>query len=55
VSQPTKEIIVANNTFTVDGDYNSFLVDNLTATEAQLKGNKLVGNAKALHGDGDVE
>ena len=55
INQPTKEITVTNNTFTVDGDYNSFLVDNRTATEAELKGNKLLGNAKALHGDGDVE
>ena len=55
VNQRTKEITVQNNTFQVDGDYNSFLVDNMTATEAELKGNKLLGNAKALHGDGDVE
>jgi hypothetical protein len=55
VSQPTQEITVQNNVFQVDGDYESFLVDNLTATEAALKGNKLAGGAKALHGDGDVE
>jgi hypothetical protein len=55
VGQRTKELIFENNTFTVDGDYSSFLVNNFTATEAELKGNKLVGNAKALHGDGDVE
>jgi hypothetical protein len=55
VTQRTQEITVENNTFQVDGDYNSFLVDNMTATEAKLKGNKLLGNAKALHGDGDVE
>ncbi len=55
VTQRTGEITVANNTFTVDGDYNSFLVNNMTATEAMLKGNKLLGNAKALHGDGTVE
>jgi hypothetical protein len=55
VNQRTKEITVENNTFQVDGDYSSFLVENMTATEAHLKGNKLLGNAKALHGDGDVE
>jgi hypothetical protein len=55
VNQRTKEITVENNTFQVDGDYSSVLVENMTATEAQLKGNKLLGNAKALHGDGDVE
>ena len=43
VTQPTREITVENNTFHVDGDYSSFLVDNMTATEAMLKGNKLSG------------
>ena len=55
VTQRTAEITVENNSFQVDGDYNSFLVNNSTATEATLKGNKLLGNAKALHGDGTVE
>ncbi len=55
VTQRTAEIVVERNTFRVDGDYNSYLVNNMTATEAQLKGNILEGNAKALHGDGDVE
>ena len=55
VTQRTAEILVENNTFRVDGNYNSFLVNNMTATEAHLKGNKLEGGAKALHGDGDVD
>ena len=55
VTQRTPEIAIQHNTFRVDGDYNSVLVKNLTATEAQLKGNTLQGNAKALSGDGDVE
>jgi hypothetical protein len=55
VTQPTPEIIVAHNTFLVEGSYNSFLVENLTATEATLTGNTLQGNAKALHGDGSVK
>jgi hypothetical protein len=55
VKRPTQEISVQNNTFQVDGSYTSFLVDNMTATDAELKGNKLLGNAKALHGDGAVE
>ena len=54
VSQPTPEITVENNTFLVEGSYNAFLVNNLTATEARLKGNVLKGNAKALRGDGTV-
>lgn len=55
VSQPTPEIIVEHNTFLVEGDYNSFLVVNMTATEAKLVGNTLQGNAKALRGDGTVK
>jgi hypothetical protein len=55
ITQPTPEITVEHNTFLVDGDYNSFLVENLTATEARLVGNILQGNAKALHGDGTVK
>jgi hypothetical protein len=52
ITQPTPEIIVEHNTFLVEGSYNSFLVNNMTATDAVLKGNILQGNAKALHGDG---
>ncbi len=55
VTQQTTEITVEKNTFLVEGDYNSYLVNNLTATEANLKGNILQGNAKALHGDGSVK
>ncbi len=54
VDQPTPEIVVVNNRFTVDGGYRSFLVVNRTATEAMLKGNVLIGGAKALDGDGQV-
>ncbi len=55
VSQPTEEITVVHNTFLVEGSYNSYLVNNLTATEAVLVGNILQGNAKALRGDGSVK
>jgi hypothetical protein len=54
ITQPTREIIVENNSFRVDGGYPAFLVVNMTATEAMLKGNKLSGSAKALRGDGEV-
>jgi hypothetical protein len=54
VTQPTPEIIVEHNTFLVDGDYSSYLVDNRTATEASLQDNTLRGNAMALHGRGTV-
>jgi hypothetical protein len=54
VTQPTREILIENNTFRNEGDYNTFFVVNLTATEAMLKGNKISGNAKPLRGDGQV-
>ncbi len=54
VTQPTPEIVVEHNTFLVEGNYTAFLVWNLTATEAELKGNILQGNAKPLRGDGTV-
>lgn len=55
VTQPTREILVEDNSFRVDGDYNAFLVVNQTATEALLKGNRLSGSAKPLRGDGKVQ
>ncbi len=55
VTQPTPEILVDHNTFLVEGTYNSFLVVNMTATEAKLVGNTLQGNAKSLRGDGTVK
>jgi hypothetical protein len=55
VTQPTPEIIVEDNHFRVDGNYNSYLVYNLTATAAVLRGNTLQGNAMALHGDGSLK
>ena len=55
VTQRTPEITLTNNVFQVDGNYTSFLLANGTATEAELKGNKLIGGARALRGDGKVE
>jgi hypothetical protein len=55
ITQPTPEIIVERNTFLVEGNYTSYLVSNITATEAYLKGNILQGNARALRGDGVVK
>jgi len=54
VTQPTHEISIEKNVFKNTGDYNTFFVWNLTATEADLKGNKLSGNAQPLKGDGKV-
>jgi hypothetical protein len=55
VTQPTSEILIINNTFRNDGDYQAALLWNVTATSAQLKGNKLSGRVVALKGDGNVE
>jgi len=54
VNQPTREITIENNTMINTGSYSTFMVVNLTATEAMLKGNKLTGNVKPLRGDGQV-
>ena len=55
VDQPTPEITVENNHFTNDGDYRTALVNNVTATEASLRGNTLHGPVDALRGDGSSQ
>jgi hypothetical protein len=55
VTQPTPEILVTNNTLRNDGDYQTALVWNLTATPAVLKGNKLSGSVIPLKGDGSAK
>ncbi len=55
VSQPTREITITNNKFTNTGRYRTFFVNNLTATDAILKGNKLTGQIDPLKGDGEVQ
>jgi nitrous oxidase accessory protein NosD len=54
VTQPTPGITIDHNTFRVDGDYRSYLVDNKTTTPAELTGNILQGNALPLSGNGSV-
>ena len=54
VSQPTREILIENNTFRNDGGWTTYFVNNLTATDAMLRGNKLSGNVRPLNGDGKV-
>ena len=56
VTQPTPEIVVEGNTFRNDGTYPTIFVDNLTATEAKLSGNKISGQGQVtpLKGDGRV-
>lgn len=51
----TQQIVVTNNTFSNDGDFMTTFLWNVTATEAQLKGNKLSGRVAPLKGDGTVE
>jgi hypothetical protein len=59
VTQQTPELRVEANSFRRDGTYPTFLVRNLTATEAVLIGNKLSGSenpgaVQALSGDGSA-
>ena len=54
VTQPTREITVENNTFRNDGPWETVFVNNQTATGAVLRGNRLSGSVKPLHGDGQV-
>ncbi len=55
VTQPTREITIENNTFRNDGGYSTIFVNNLTATDAMLRGNVMSGSSvKTLSGDGKV-
>ena len=54
VTQPTREILIENNTFRNAGSYDTVFVSNFTATEAVLRGNHVSGRAKELRGDGAV-
>ncbi len=56
VTQLTPEITIQNNTFRNEGSYPTIFVDNLTATEARLSGNRIsgVGPVRPLKGDGKV-
>lgn len=54
VSQPTRELLIEGNSFTNEGSYDTAFVENRTATEAMLKGNKFTGRGIPLRGDGEV-
>lgn len=54
VTQRTPEITIENNQFHNAGNYNTVFVKNLTATEANLRGNRISGAVKPLSGDGSV-
>jgi hypothetical protein len=55
VTQATPEITITNNNFRNDGDYETALVWNLTATPATLKGNKVSGSVIPIKGDRSVQ
>ncbi|HEV2677316.1 MAG TPA: right-handed parallel beta-helix repeat-containing protein [Aliidongia sp.] len=55
VTHPTPEITISDNQFRNDGNYDTLLVWNATATPAILKGNKLTGSVTALKGDGQSQ
>ena len=54
VTQRTDEIVVEGSSFRNDGQKTIFL-DNLTATEAVMRGNTISGPVQALRGDGRVQ
>jgi Right handed beta helix region len=54
VTHPTPEILITNNNFQNDGDFQTTLVWNTTAAQAVLSGNKLSGQAIPLRGEGSV-
>jgi hypothetical protein len=49
---PTPEMVIGNNHFQNDGNYETALLWNLTATPATLKGNRLSGSVIPLREDG---
>ena len=55
VTRPTPEITITGNMFNNDGNYETALVWNVTATRARLAGNKLSGTTIALKGDGSTQ
>ncbi|MBC7799206.1 MAG: right-handed parallel beta-helix repeat-containing protein [Gemmatimonadaceae bacterium] len=54
VDQPTRELLIENNTFNNAGSYDTLFVTNLTATDAVVRANRITGRAKPLRGDGQV-
>jgi hypothetical protein len=56
ISQPTPRIVISNNTFRNDMSDGTDFVKNITATPAELSGNKISGRGpvRALEGEGHV-
>ena len=55
VDRPTPEIRVLDNQFSLEGTYSTSFVANITATPAELRGNRLRGQVRPLRGDGSVQ
>jgi hypothetical protein len=54
IAHPTPEITITNNNFQNDGNYQTALLWNLTATPATLTGNNLSSSVSPLKGDGEI-
>ena len=54
LTQPTEEIIVEKNVLKNDGNYETALIWNVTATPARLKENTLIGPIVPIKGEGEV-
>ncbi len=55
VTQPTPEITIENNSFGNTGNFRAIFVNNITATEAHLHGNRFTGPITPLSGDGNSD
>ena len=53
-SHPTPEITVTDNNFRNDGNYETALLWNLTATTPTLTGNRLSGSVSLLKNEGNL-
>ena len=56
IDQPTPKIVISNNTFRNDMEFPTVFVKNMTATPAELSGNKISGRSpvRPLQGEGQV-
>jgi hypothetical protein len=54
-SQPSKTILIRNNTFKNDNEHETFFVRNMSDGQAQLSGNVLTGKVVPLKGPGTVQ
>jgi Right handed beta helix region len=55
VRHPTPQIVIADNSFRNDGDYETAFVWNLTDIPAKLSGNRISGSVVPLVGPGGVQ